>query len=211
MKTNRERRERVRGAACFCCLGKSQGCARGVCANLSNVPEELVCKECAAFHSRSPNNVLVCTAESHRKPSGQSVAGLIRRWIPGLAVPFSSVCSTAVFRTQPVCERVKSLTEKPSVLRAELIQGRAARCDGESNVESLLGEVNTVEEAAEVTAQPQKMAAAVTDTVGSDLSGYCARATFPCCCRREIRRGSELYVAHQPDRGRSDLDPVQMQ
>jgi hypothetical protein len=211
MRTNRERRERIRGAACFCCLGKNQGCARGVCANLSEIPEELVCKGCATLHSRSPSNVLVCTAESHKKPSGQSIAGLIRRWIPGLAVPLSSVCSTAVFRTQPVCELARSFTEKPPVLRAEPIQGRAARCDGESNVESLLGKVNSVKESAEVTAQPKRMAAAVTDTVGSDLSGYCARATFPCCCRREIRRESELYVAHQPDRKRSDSYPVQMQ
>ena len=99
--------------------------------------------------------MLVCTAESHRKPSGQSVAGLIRRWIPGLAVPLSSVYSTAVFRTQPVCEQVRSLTEKHAVLRAELIQGRAARCDGESNVESLFGKVSAVEESAEVIVQPK--------------------------------------------------------
>jgi hypothetical protein len=217
MKTNRERRERIRGAACFCCLGKNQGCARGICANLSEIPVELVCKECATLHSRSPNNVLVCTAESHRKPSGQSIAGLIRRWIPGVAVPLPSVYpTTAVFRTHPACEQAKSLTDQHPVPRAELFQRRATRCDGESNVENLFGKVSAVEESAkviveEVIVQPVRMAAAVIDTAGSNLSGYCARATFPCWCRRETRRESELYVAHRPDRGRSDPDSAQTQ
>ena len=161
--------------------------------------------------------MLVCTAESHRKPSGQSIAGLIRRWIPGIAVPSPSVYPTTVgFRTHPVCEQASSLAVQHPVPRAELFQRRATRCDGESNEGNLFGKVSAVEQSAkviveEVIVQPVRLAGAVTDTAGSDLNGYCARATFPCCCRREIRRESELYVAHRPDRGRSDPDLAQSQ
>jgi hypothetical protein len=53
---------------------------------LTEVPRDLICKECALYWKERPNNVLTCTFASHKKPSNQSVISTVEQWIPGLSV-----------------------------------------------------------------------------------------------------------------------------
>ncbi len=85
-RTCKEQKEKMKGAACFGCLGRSQGCSRGVCAKMAEVPRKLICEECSLNQSRSPNNVLVCTSTSYKKPSDQSITNTVEKWIPGLFI-----------------------------------------------------------------------------------------------------------------------------
>ena len=85
-RTCKERRGKMMGASCFCCLGRNQGCAKRGCARLTEVPRDLVCEECALLWKERPNNVLTCTFASHKKPSNQFVISTVEKWIPGLSV-----------------------------------------------------------------------------------------------------------------------------
>ena len=152
--------------------------------------------------------MLVCTTESHRKPSGQSIVSAVRKWIPSLSVPGLAARLSANSWMRPACERAMSTTEKPSARGAELIPRQGTRSNKETGLEDPLEECKTAERTREVTVQPEKAAVAVTDTGGSGFSGYRARATFPCCCRTKARHGDSLHVAHQPASRRPDPGPV---
>jgi hypothetical protein len=100
-RTCKERRGKMMGAACFCCLGRSQGCTKRGCARLTEVPRDLVCKECALHWRERPNNVLTCAFASHQKPDNQFIISTVEQWIPGLSVAGLGVRTLVNSRSLP--------------------------------------------------------------------------------------------------------------
>jgi hypothetical protein len=178
----RERVEREqnkeRGAACFCCLGKRQGCAREVCTKFAEVPMELICEECALSNSGNPNNVLVCAISSHRKPTSQSIINALEKWIPNLSVTDLAACLSVNSWAQPEKHRTA-------------VQAREAAARQQKT-----------------TTKAEEAATAVADTGGTMFSGYSARATFPCCRQSEAHPDTGLHAAYKSISRRLDPVPV---
>ena len=81
-----ERRRKMKKSGCLCCLGKDQGCAKGVCVMMAAVPRNIVCMECAFHHSRGPPNFLTCAFPRHKKPSWRDVVKIAETWISSLSI-----------------------------------------------------------------------------------------------------------------------------
>ncbi len=81
-----ERRRKLKKSGCICCLGKDQGCAKGACVMMAEVPRDIICMECAFHQNRGPPNFLTCTFPRHKKPSRMNVVDIAEKWIPKLSI-----------------------------------------------------------------------------------------------------------------------------
>jgi hypothetical protein len=107
----RERRLRMKNAACFTCFGRGAPCTAQYCGRFQDIPEELLYKDCISTAKADcpiPNHLL-CGLAHHKKPTKEALATAFESWIPQLNLSAENVrlCLNVTFGapSQPAVQR----------------------------------------------------------------------------------------------------------